>query len=252
MMSQGVAGSSHCEPWGLEQSKGCQAQAEHRCSLVRCGEGRNSPSACRCYALCPVESKRPPTQGSQVRAKYSCFQLPPQGRRVLGVCLRLREEERAGRGSPATMGQVLSAPWQGSQPLHHLQPCTSASIAGTEQDPGNSPQGRTKCSLLLTFALSFSVCVLCDRADVDPDICGRTFAKSGICVHEFCLVSSSKGSFQLPATDAPFLSGLVKSCTFLSYRFLQLAFMVKEPHGRELVGSLFMLSDAQPSMQIRR
>ncbi|XP_021240611.1 PHD finger protein 7-like isoform X2 [Numida meleagris] len=32
-----------------------------------------------------------------------------------------------------------------------------------------------------------SACVLCGRADVDPNICGRTFSDSGVCVHEFCL-----------------------------------------------------------------
>ncbi|XP_025000167.1 PHD finger protein 7-like isoform X2 [Gallus gallus] len=31
-------------------------------------------------------------------------------------------------------------------------------------------------------------CVLCRRADVNPDICGRTFAESDLCVHEFCLL----------------------------------------------------------------
>uniref|UniRef100_A0A803XM25 PHD finger protein 7 n=1 Tax=Meleagris gallopavo TaxID=9103 RepID=A0A803XM25_MELGA len=32
------------------------------------------------------------------------------------------------------------------------------------------------------------VCVLCRRAQVNPDICGQTFASSGLCAHEFCLV----------------------------------------------------------------
>ncbi|XP_019467060.1 PHD finger protein 7-like [Meleagris gallopavo] len=31
------------------------------------------------------------------------------------------------------------------------------------------------------------VCVLCRRAQVNPDICGRTFANGGLCAHEFCL-----------------------------------------------------------------
>lgn len=177
---------------------------------------------------------------------------------------------RSRQGLPTTMQQSPSTAWQGSQlglccplallSLHwelfhdHHQPCPSASMASTEQDPGDNPQGclAQRSSRLLTFALFSSACMLCGRADDDPNIFGRTFGQGWIRVHEFCLVSSSKGSFQLPATDAPFLSGLMRSCTFLSYRFLQLAFMMKEPHGRELVGSLFMLSDAQPSMQIRR
>ncbi|XP_042685512.1 PHD finger protein 7-like [Centrocercus urophasianus] len=32
------------------------------------------------------------------------------------------------------------------------------------------------------------VCVLCGRAQVNPDICGQTFASGGLCAHEFCLV----------------------------------------------------------------
>ncbi|XP_048787990.1 PHD finger protein 7-like [Lagopus muta] len=31
------------------------------------------------------------------------------------------------------------------------------------------------------------VCMLCRQAQVDPDICGRTFASGGLCAHEFCL-----------------------------------------------------------------
>lgn len=168
----------------------------------------------------------------------------------------LPEAERGGKGrqglpshhGASSLCSLAGVPAPPPPPAMYLsQHCRHR--AGSWEQPSGTHKVLTAahiCSFL------FSVCVLCGRADVDPDICGRTFAKSGICVHEFCLVSSSKGSFQLPATDAPFLSGLVKSCTFLSYRFLQLAFMVKEPHGRELVGSLFMLSDAQPSMQIRR
>ncbi|XP_040551228.1 PHD finger protein 7-like [Gallus gallus] len=31
------------------------------------------------------------------------------------------------------------------------------------------------------------VCVLCRRAQVNPDICGETFANGGLCAHQFCL-----------------------------------------------------------------
>ncbi|XP_040512354.1 PHD finger protein 7-like isoform X2 [Gallus gallus] len=31
------------------------------------------------------------------------------------------------------------------------------------------------------------VCVLCRRAQVNPDICGQTFANDGLCAHQFCL-----------------------------------------------------------------
>ncbi|XP_054041738.1 PHD finger protein 7-like [Rissa tridactyla] len=30
-------------------------------------------------------------------------------------------------------------------------------------------------------------CMLCRRADADPDICGRKLEKQGLCLHEFCL-----------------------------------------------------------------
>ncbi|XP_040506308.1 uncharacterized protein LOC121107262 isoform X3 [Gallus gallus] len=47
--------------------------------------------------------------------------------------------------------------------------------------------GDTRYSLLLLSALSSSVCMLCRRADVHPDICGPTLSESGLCVHKFCL-----------------------------------------------------------------
>ncbi|XP_040512119.1 PHD finger protein 7-like [Gallus gallus] len=31
------------------------------------------------------------------------------------------------------------------------------------------------------------VCMLCRRAQVNPDICGQTFANGGLCAHQFCL-----------------------------------------------------------------
>uniref|UniRef100_A0A8V0XUT3 PHD-type domain-containing protein n=1 Tax=Gallus gallus TaxID=9031 RepID=A0A8V0XUT3_CHICK len=42
-----------------------------------------------------------------------------------------------------------------------------------------------RCSRLLSP--SSPVCMLCRRAQVNPDICGQTFANGGLCAHQFCL-----------------------------------------------------------------
>uniref|UniRef100_A0A8V0XWW7 PHD-type domain-containing protein n=1 Tax=Gallus gallus TaxID=9031 RepID=A0A8V0XWW7_CHICK len=60
-----------------------------------------------------------------------------------------------------------------------------------EKGPGDGPQGHPalpgahRCSRLLSP--SSPVCVLCRRAQVNPDICGQTFANDGLCAHQFCL-----------------------------------------------------------------
>ena len=87
-------------------------------------------------------------------------------------------------------------------------PPPPASTAGTEQDPGDSPQGGTpgpppaahRCS---RFALSSAVCVLCGRADVNPDTFGRIFDQIWFWVHEFCLVSSLEQSSLFPGGCSP-------------------------------------------------
>ena len=214
-MSQWVAGSRHCDARGWEQSKGCRAQSVCQCGLARCRESRDSPSAHRRCATCPVGSGSPPTPGSKVRAKDPCAQLPAAGQRGAGG---LPAAERERRGSPAAAGHSTSAPRQGAQPGLWLPaatvgpavprppappPALPLSRHGKQRArPWGQPSGKAgpaRCSLLLAFALSSAACVLCRRADVNPDICGRTFAESDLCVHEFCLVSSSPQGL-LPAS----------------------------------------------------
>uniref|UniRef100_A0A8C2SW05 RING-type domain-containing protein n=1 Tax=Coturnix japonica TaxID=93934 RepID=A0A8C2SW05_COTJA len=65
-----------------------------------------------------------------------------------------------------------------------------------------------------------AVCMLCGRADVDPNICGHMIHQSGIHVHWLCLVSSPMGSFLITARGAPFLPILRRPCSFPSYRSL--------------------------------
>ncbi|NXG03342.1 PHF7 protein, partial [Sakesphorus luctuosus] len=40
-------------------------------------------------------------------------------------------------------------------------------------------------------------CQLCHRSEADPQICGEKLQGYGLCIHEFCLLSSSMGSLQL-------------------------------------------------------
>ena len=138
--------------------------------------------------------------------------LPGTG--LLGVCLRLGGEERAGRGSPVLRaGGAVLLLGQGAQlrlwlltgtagpamppsppppPPPPALPLSRHSRPGA--GPGDSPQGHPalpgahRCSRLLSP--SSPVCMLCRRARVDPDICGQTSADGGLCAHRFCLVSS--------------------------------------------------------------
>uniref|UniRef100_A0A8V0XUF9 PHD-type domain-containing protein n=1 Tax=Gallus gallus TaxID=9031 RepID=A0A8V0XUF9_CHICK len=74
--------------------------------------------------------------------------------------------------------------------------------------------GDTRYSLLLLSALSSSVCMLCRRADVHPDICGPTLSESGLCVHKFCLVSSLRAPSAFQTRMLPlFLPVLMRSCS---------------------------------------
>lgn len=82
-MSQWVAGSRHCDARGWEQSKGCRAQSVCQCGLARCRESRDSPSAHRRCATCPVGSGSPPTPGS----KRAC-------------CVAARMSTRTSAGAP--------------------------------------------------------------------------------------------------------------------------------------------------------
>ena len=91
-------------------------------------------------------------------------------------------------GKGAQLGLWL--PWA----CHGPFPSTTSSQHGRHRaGPWGQPSGTSgpaSCSPLLAFALSSAVCVLCGRADVDPNICGHTLDEKGIRVHQYCLVSS--------------------------------------------------------------
>jgi len=179
-----------------------------QCGLARRGESSDSLVSRRRCQSCPKGRRRPPTLGSQVRAPYPCTGSPLPGTGLLGVCLRLGGEEGTGRGYPVLRaGRVLPLLGQGAQlglwlPADTAGPTRPPSLPPSQHgrpgaSPGDGPQrhpalpGAHCCSRLLSP--SSPVCVLCRRAQVNPDICGETFANGGLCAHQFCLVSSLKG-----------------------------------------------------------
>ncbi|XP_038005351.1 PHD finger protein 7-like [Motacilla alba alba] len=75
-----------------------------------------------------------------------------------------RKQEGPGAREPARRGQ--SSPWG--------RCCCRL----------RAPQ---RCSCPLPLALSPAACVLCRRAEADPDICGDKLEKCGLCAHFFCM-----------------------------------------------------------------
>lgn len=60
-----------------------------------------------------------------------------------------------------------------------------------------------RCSALVAFALLSAVCVLCGRADADPDIYGEKSQDNGVCTHENCLVSFPGAAPSFPLVPQP-------------------------------------------------
>uniref|UniRef100_A0A8B9STI7 PHD finger protein 7 n=1 Tax=Anas platyrhynchos TaxID=8839 RepID=A0A8B9STI7_ANAPL len=58
--------------------------------------------------------------------------------------------------------------------------------------------GWSVCSVIVAYALPSPVCVLCNRADEDPDIYGQKSVNHGLCTHENCLVSFPWVAHRLP------------------------------------------------------
>ncbi|XP_048783370.1 PHD finger protein 7-like isoform X6 [Lagopus muta] len=100
---------------------------------------------------------------------------------------------------------VMSQWWQGAAIVTRGagSRAKAAGLRAWSVRPGEvqREQGLFKCSPLTRNMSSRKrkapdsgeqVCMLCRRADVDPNICGRTFAESDLCVHEFCLLFSLK------------------------------------------------------------
>ncbi|NWQ72696.1 PHF7 protein, partial [Neopipo cinnamomea] len=66
-------------------------------------------------------------------------------------------------------------------------------------------------------------CLLCQRSEADPDICGEKLQIHGLCAHEFCLVSCSMCSLHF-LTGGSCHSLLISACHF-SDTFLPATFL---------------------------
>lgn len=274
-MSQWVAGSGHCDPRGWEKSKGCRAQSVRQCSLVRCREQRLSECSPSMRDMSENRKRKAPESGERGERKGSLRAAPRcRAEGCCGVCQRLRGKEGVGRVSPSAAGHGPSAPQRGAQPGLWLP----AAIVGPAISPPPPPSpalplsqhskqrawpweqssgtpGPARCSLLLIFALSSPVCMLCRQADVDPNICGRTFAQSGLYVHEFCLVSSNAQWLLPPSCQGcslPFCPNEILLCSFLCCSILPTSSLKESTPGRKLCASPLVPSEAKSSRRTRR
>uniref|UniRef100_A0A8U8BNK4 PHF7/G2E3-like PHD zinc finger domain-containing protein n=1 Tax=Geospiza parvula TaxID=87175 RepID=A0A8U8BNK4_GEOPR len=59
------------------------------------------------------------------------------------------------------------------------------------QNQRKNSQRTLRCSCPVPLALSPAACMLCRRAEADPDMCGDKLQKGGLCAHVFCMVSGS-------------------------------------------------------------
>ncbi|KAM8995096.1 uncharacterized protein PRD47_013806 [Ara ararauna] len=140
-----------------------------------------------------------------------------------------------GRSPQATLGEGPSSPWQagarvgsGQPPGHPCLQCPFLSKASSPaQQPArqgqSSPWGQSlrdaslalrSFSFPVAFPLSHPACVLCRRAEADPDLCGPKLHHRGIGAHHFCLVSSWGAGF-IFATHLPCHMPLISSLSLL-------------------------------------
>uniref|UniRef100_A0A8B9RSI8 PHD finger protein 7 n=1 Tax=Accipiter nisus TaxID=211598 RepID=A0A8B9RSI8_9AVES len=82
--------------------------------------------------------------------------------------------------------------WQGQSGPVEGKPSTRAHLHALERS-----------SALVAFALLSAVCVLCGRADADPDIYGEKSQDNGVCTHENCLVSFPGAAPSFPLVPQP-------------------------------------------------
>ena len=155
-----------------------------------------------------------------------------------------------GRGCPlAPVG--LQCPL----PLHPPSPAPQLARQARSRPWGRPPRtpGPARCSLLLTLALSFLSSVRAvppgtgQPGHLRGDICQRWALCPPVLLGEF-----PQGLGLLPGVLPSFLSGLTRSCPFLSYSSLPMAFWNGEAQWGEFLASPSVLSSAQSSWQSRR
>ena len=195
VMSQWVAGSRHCDARGWEHSKGCRAQSVCQCGLARCRESRDSPSAHRRCATCPVGSGSPPTPGSKVRAKDPCAQLPAAGQRGAGGLPAAERERRGRQGLPGCRwAQHLCSSARGSAwavaARCHRWACSAPSSC-TASSPAPQPARQAKSTALGTalreswprkVLTAARICsLLCSVRAVSPRGCQPGHLRAHLC-----------------------------------------------------------------------
>ena len=178
---------------------------------------KRSPSTCTMFAM----KQQDPDSKEQGESKAS---LPTAAHGWQRACRgSLRAAKTGGRGrqelpSRRGAGSLLSSARRGARwgtrachapffckgPSPALQPARqgqSRASGAIAQEHFPSP---AEVLIPAAFALSPPACMLCRRAEADPDICGCKRAKRGLCAHTYCLVSS-------PGAPSSFLPGMVPS-----------------------------------------
>ena len=123
------------------------------------------------------------------------------------------------RGAQLGRGQLWGRPC----PRCPLLPKASRPVHQPGKQGQSSPWGRCcglrapqRCSCPVPLALSPAACLLCRRAEADPNICGDKREKHGLCAHVFCLVSCT-GPPSSIAVGSPCHSLLISSSPFPQY-----------------------------------
>uniref|UniRef100_A0A8U7P2J0 PHD-type domain-containing protein n=1 Tax=Corvus moneduloides TaxID=1196302 RepID=A0A8U7P2J0_CORMO len=142
---------------------------------------------------------------SQVRAKQPSRSLA-QGLSGQPAWGPERRQGEAGAAQPCWGWEPPSSPrgaqlgrgqlWGRPCPRCPLLPKASRPAHQPGRQGQSSPWGRCcglrapqRCSCPVPLALSPAACLLCRRAEADPDICGDKREKHGLRAHVFCLVS---------------------------------------------------------------
>lgn len=149
-----------------------------------------------------------PTGGRGGAGRAACGREGRQGQAGAPQPPRGRAPLLLGRGGP---GRALGACWDpcaccASFPSTASGPAHQPAWQGQNRPLGTVPQGHLapqRCSMAVPFALSPPACMLCGRADADPNICGPIHKRNGLCAHTFCLVSSPRVPVSIPPGTVP-------------------------------------------------
>lgn len=204
----------------------------------------------------------------QGESKVSLPAAPCRAEGYCGVCLCLRGEAGAGRGSPDTAGHGPSAPqpawparacrdcwaYRGPCPPRIFQPCPSSSMAGTVQAPGNSPRGHSVLTAASIGSPLFSMHAVSPSRRSPGHLRAHPQRERAL-RPQVLLGEFPQSSFRLPDRDAPSFPSCAHEillCSLLLSSFLPTACMNTLPSRGQFSSSPLMPSDAQSRRQSRR